>query len=180
MNKSSRTFTEDYYAQRRPAVVSPNSQWVARAFAPGWKRIPMVAASRPVVRLEFAPGADPTIREMLQERFNLAPVDVYDLPGERDYTSLFQNAALPVASLRDSAWTPLPHPAIENSHDIFAAIRAGDILVDLFRCLTGHSQMPVCSALLVAPEGMRPRLIELIEREIAKSERVCRRASSPR
>jgi polyphosphate kinase len=44
----------------------------------------------PVVRLEFAPGSDPSIREMLRARFKLAPTEVYDLPGELDYTSLFQ------------------------------------------------------------------------------------------
>jgi polyphosphate kinase len=36
---------------------------------------------------------------------------------------------LPYPALRDPSWTPLPPPAIENSHDIFAAIRTGDILV---------------------------------------------------
>jgi polyphosphate kinase len=52
----------------------------------------------PVVRLEFAPGADPSIREMLRQRFGLSPLDVYDLPGEVDYTSLFQIASLPIAA----------------------------------------------------------------------------------
>jgi len=83
----------------------------------------------PVVRLEFAPGADPSIRDMLRRRFELSPTDVYDMPDEVDYTSLFQIAGLPVAALRDPAWTPLPPAAIENSHDIFAAIRANDVLV---------------------------------------------------
>jgi polyphosphate kinase len=83
----------------------------------------------PVVRLEFAPGSDPSIREMLRERFELTAADVYDLSGEVDYTSLFQIAALPVPALRDPAWSPLPPPALEDSPDIFAAIRAGDILV---------------------------------------------------
>ena len=55
----------------------------------------------PVVRLEFAPGADPSIREMLRRRSGLAAEDVYDLPGEVDYTTLFQIAALPVAALKD-------------------------------------------------------------------------------
>jgi polyphosphate kinase len=83
----------------------------------------------PVLRLEFAPGADPSIREMLRERFGLAAADVYDLPDELDYTTLFQVSGLPLAALRDPAWTPLPSAAIENSHDIFAAIRAADVLV---------------------------------------------------
>jgi polyphosphate kinase len=83
----------------------------------------------PVVRLEFAPGADPTIREMLRERFQLAPADIYDLPAEIDYTSLFQIASLPIPALRDPEWTPLRPAALGTSHDIFAAIRAGDVLV---------------------------------------------------
>jgi polyphosphate kinase len=40
-------------------------------------------------------------------------------------------------------------------------------VVNLFHYLTGHSQTPLCSELLVAPVAMRPRLIELIQREIA-------------
>jgi polyphosphate kinase len=83
----------------------------------------------PVVRLEFAAGADPSIREMLRERFALTAEDIYDAPGELDYTSLFQIAGLPIPALRDSPWSPLPPPAFENSSDMFAAIRAGDVLV---------------------------------------------------
>jgi polyphosphate kinase len=83
----------------------------------------------PVVRLEFAPGFDPVIREMLRERFELSAMDVYELPGELDYTSLFQIAGLPVPALKDPPWNPLPSAAIESSHDIFAAIRAADVLV---------------------------------------------------
>jgi polyphosphate kinase len=83
----------------------------------------------PVVRLEFTQGADPAIREMLRQRFELSAVDVYDVPGELDYTSLFQIAGLPLAALRDPVWNPLPPVAIEICHDIFAAIRTGDVLV---------------------------------------------------
>lgn len=83
----------------------------------------------PVLRLEFASGSDPSIRQMLQERFSLSGMDIYDSLGELDYTSLFQIASLPVPAMRDPAWTPLAPSAIENSHDIFAAIRSGDILV---------------------------------------------------
>jgi polyphosphate kinase len=83
----------------------------------------------PAMRLEFAPGADPSIREMLRERFELTESDIYDMPGELDYTSLFQIAGLPLPALRDPSWTPLPPAAIEDSPDIFAAIRAGDVLV---------------------------------------------------
>jgi polyphosphate kinase len=84
----------------------------------------------PVVRLEFAPGADASIREMLRSRFRLADSDVYHMPAELDYTSLFQIGSLPVAALRDPAWSPLPPVALQNcAGDIFAAIRDGDVLV---------------------------------------------------
>jgi len=83
----------------------------------------------PVVRIEFAPGADPTIRAMLLQRFQLSPADIYDLPGEVDYTTLFQISSLPIPALRDRPWKPLPPAALENGHDIFDAISSGDILV---------------------------------------------------
>jgi polyphosphate kinase len=83
----------------------------------------------PVVRLEFGAGADPTIRETLRERFELSPADVYEMPAEVDYTTLFQIAGLAIPALRDPAWNPLPPPAIENARDIFSAIRAADVLV---------------------------------------------------
>jgi polyphosphate kinase len=83
----------------------------------------------PVVRLEFAPGSDPSIREMLRERFELSPADIYDVPDELDYTSLFQIAALPLPALKDPPWSPLPPVSIQDCRDIFTAIRAGDVLV---------------------------------------------------
>ena len=64
----------------------------------------------PVVRLEFAPSADPTLRDMLRTRFNLFPVDLYDMPDEVDYTTLFEIAGLPVPELQDPAWSPMPRP----------------------------------------------------------------------
>jgi polyphosphate kinase len=84
----------------------------------------------PVVRLEFGPGADASIREMLRERFQLSAADVYDMPEEVDFTTLFELAGLPVPELRDNAWTPLPPPAFDDGADaVFAAIQAGDVLV---------------------------------------------------
>ncbi len=83
----------------------------------------------PAVRLEFAPGADPSIKAMLSERFELSETDMYEMPDELDYTSLFQFMGLPLPALKDAPWSPLPVAVIENNADIFAAIRAGDILV---------------------------------------------------
>ncbi|HEY6340055.1 MAG TPA: polyphosphate kinase 1 [Bryobacteraceae bacterium] len=83
----------------------------------------------PVVRLEFASGAHPSIRKMLRERFQLSASDIYDLPAELDYTSLFQIAALPLPRLKDRVWSPLPVSSFKSSTDIFAAMRAGDLMV---------------------------------------------------
>ena len=83
----------------------------------------------PVVRLEFANGADPLIREMLRQRFELTELDVYETPEELDYTSLFQIAGLPMPALKDQPWNPMAPPVLQDGADIFAAIRAADILV---------------------------------------------------
>jgi len=84
----------------------------------------------PVIRLEFAAGANSSIREMLCQRFKLSELDVYEIPGEiLDYTSLFQIASLPMESLKDAPWTPLPSLPIQEGREIFALITAGDVLV---------------------------------------------------
>ena len=84
----------------------------------------------PVIRIEFGPGADPTIREAMRERFQLSPADLYDMAEEVDYTTLFEIAGLPFPELRDAPWTPLQHPALPSDGlGMFAAIQAADLLV---------------------------------------------------
>ncbi len=84
----------------------------------------------PVVRLEFGPGADPAIKELLRERFELSPEDLYDMPAEVDYTMLFELMGLPLSDLKDSPWIPLQPPAIPSGHaPLFTTIQARDILV---------------------------------------------------
>jgi polyphosphate kinase len=82
----------------------------------------------PVVRLEFGPGSDKGIRDLLRERFQLTSADVYEVDGEVDYTTLFEIAGLPVPELRDAPWTPLSKPSLAE-RPIFAAIQEGDVLV---------------------------------------------------
>jgi polyphosphate kinase len=84
----------------------------------------------PVVRLEVQPDHDPRLTSALAERFGLTPEDVYEVGGVLDYTTLFEIAGLDVPALRDPPWSPLPPIGIEPAPaDIFAAIRAGDILL---------------------------------------------------
>ena len=84
----------------------------------------------PVVRLELQAQPDPWVRELLVAKFELTEEDVYELPGELDYTGLMSVASLPRAELRDLPWDPVePLMLPDPESDIFAAIRAGDILV---------------------------------------------------
>jgi polyphosphate kinase len=84
----------------------------------------------PIVRLEFGPRADPTLKQVLCERFQLTPSDVYDMAEEVDYTTLFEIAGLPLPELRDHPWSPLQNPLLpEASAGFFAAIQTGDVLV---------------------------------------------------
>lgn len=84
----------------------------------------------PVVRLQFEELPDPWVRELLVTRLGLGERDVYELPGEIDYTGLFAVASLPRPELRDPPWTPVEPIALPDPEsDLFAAIRAGDILV---------------------------------------------------
>jgi polyphosphate kinase len=83
----------------------------------------------PAVRLEFDGNTDPDLRQMLAERFELGPMDIYDMPEQIDYAGLFEIAGLPIPELRDCPWEPLTPPALGDDCDIFAVIRAGDLLV---------------------------------------------------
>jgi polyphosphate kinase len=84
---------------------------------------------QPVVRLEFGEAPQSEILAGLMGRFELRDSDVFQLAGPLDYTSLFQLAALPMAELRDPPWSPLVPVGLDEDADLFAVIRAGDVLV---------------------------------------------------
>ncbi len=77
----------------------------------------------PVVRLEFGPGADPEIKEILRKRFELSTDDLYDMPEEVDYTTLFELLGLPLPALHDAPWSSVTavsssrHPCGPVRHD---------------------------------------------------------------
>jgi polyphosphate kinase len=83
----------------------------------------------PVVRLEVQSNADQASVAALREQFGLTPDDVYELRELLDYTTLFEIAGLDIAELHDPPWRPLAPASLEADGDIFAAIRAGDILL---------------------------------------------------
>ena len=99
-------------------------------FAP-WSRNRFAsAATNRWCALSFALGADPAITEMLRARFELSPVDIYEMREELDYTTLFELLGLPLPTLRDPAWTPLWPTSLPEGHGaIFAAMQTADLLV---------------------------------------------------
>jgi polyphosphate kinase len=83
----------------------------------------------PVVRLEFRSDAEPLLRRSLIERFGLSENDVYDVDGLLDYTGLFELASLNRPELRDPPWSPMVPANLDEDANLFATIRAGDVLV---------------------------------------------------
>jgi len=84
---------------------------------------------QPVVRLEFGDSPRSEIRDGLMGRFELRDSDVYELAGLLDYTAMFELASLPIPELRDPPWAPMVPLGLDEESDLFAVIRAGDVLV---------------------------------------------------
>ena len=86
------------------------------------------------VRLEVEEAMPAAMREFLLAGIGLGADDLYEVPGMLDLTCLWQVATLDIPELRDPPWTPVVParlvPADEGDPvDVFAAIRAGDLLV---------------------------------------------------
>jgi polyphosphate kinase len=83
-----------------------------------------------IVRLEHGPNPDPWTLSFLVRELELNDSDVYELPGELDYTDLKPIADLQLARLKYEPWTPvLPPRLADDEADIFSVIRTGDLLV---------------------------------------------------
>jgi polyphosphate kinase len=90
-----------------------------------------------VVRLEVDADIEAGIRERLIDWLDVAPNQVYDEVGMLDLTDLWQIVGIEDHSeLRQQSWTPQTHPAFrqraddaDQTPDIFAAMRDGDVLV---------------------------------------------------
>jgi polyphosphate kinase len=82
-----------------------------------------------VVRLEY--GAPPSAAQLplLTRKLNLTETDLYQMPAELDYTTLFAVAGLNRPELKDRPWSPVVPAGFEEDADIFALIRTGDLLV---------------------------------------------------
>jgi polyphosphate kinase len=87
-----------------------------------------------VVRLEFDRGMSDALRSELTEALEVEQRQVYDVEGLLDLTDLWQIVGLPgYSDLRDPPFTPVTQPRLQGDDDegvdIFATIRAGDVLV---------------------------------------------------
>ena len=82
------------------------------------------------VRLEIEADAPVEVEQLLVERLDLDPIDVYRIPGLIDATGLFQFYSLPgYPALRDPLFVPQPVPEIGNAANCWIAIRTQDILL---------------------------------------------------
>ncbi len=86
------------------------------------------------VRLEVERTMPAATRNLLLRGLGLEAEDAYEITGMLDLTALFRIAELDIPELRAAPWTPVTPPRLtppdeDEPADVFAAIRAGDILV---------------------------------------------------
>ncbi len=82
------------------------------------------------VRLEIDVGADQVVSDFLVQALDLESPDVYAIPDWIDLTGLFQVHGLPgYRHLRDAPFLPQLAPDFANATNIFAVIRAKEVLV---------------------------------------------------
>lgn len=82
------------------------------------------------VRIEHGPNPNPWLLQYLKQHLELTDADVYELPGELDYTDLFSISGLNVPELRDRNWSPITPMALgDEETDLFTIIRSGDLLL---------------------------------------------------
>jgi polyphosphate kinase len=87
-----------------------------------------------VVRLEIDSAMSGELRAELTEALEVEERQVYVVDGLLDLTDLWQIVGLPgFSDLRDAPWTPVTQPRLQGEDgdgvDMFATIRAGDLLV---------------------------------------------------
>jgi polyphosphate kinase len=86
------------------------------------------------VRLEVERSMSASTRELLLRGIGLTPDDLYEVRGMLDLTGLGQLVDLDRPDLKSPPWTPVVPPRLQppdegEQADVFAAVRAGDLLV---------------------------------------------------
>jgi polyphosphate kinase len=83
-----------------------------------------------VVRLEIGARPSERIMRFLEDELQLGEDDIYETDGTLDWGTLGDIADLDMPEQRWPKWTPIaPHGLEDDDADIFAMIRAGDLLV---------------------------------------------------
>ena len=85
-----------------------------------------------VTRLEVSESMSPAMREQIQHGLRVPDDLVYPLAGMLDLADLGELTRLDRPDLKNEPWVPVARPpwnSIESSAEQFAAIRAGDLLV---------------------------------------------------
>lgn len=83
-----------------------------------------------VVRLEHGANPDPWMLKFLMEELDLIEEDIYELPGDLDYTDLATISDLNLPKLKFEPYTPVVTPTfLEEGVGIFNAIKTADQLV---------------------------------------------------
>jgi polyphosphate kinase len=87
-----------------------------------------------VVRVEVGAGMSQVIREQITGSLEVAPDDVFDIPGLLDLEDLWDIVGVPgYAELRYAPWSPVTQPRLQPDEDeepdVMAAMRKGDILL---------------------------------------------------
>jgi polyphosphate kinase len=83
------------------------------------------------VRLEIDSAAAPEVVQLLSEGLDLAESDVYLQRGPLAFAALWQLCAIERPDLKDPPWQPITQPRLERESggDLFAVLRAGDVMV---------------------------------------------------
>ncbi|MGK2850700.1 MAG: RNA degradosome polyphosphate kinase [Candidatus Limnocylindrales bacterium] len=86
------------------------------------------------VRLEVERSMPAATRTLLMRGLGLEPEDVYEVAGMLDLTALWRIVDMDRPDLKATPWTPVTPPRLmppdeDEPADVFAAIRAGDVLV---------------------------------------------------
>jgi polyphosphate kinase len=82
------------------------------------------------VRLEVADDPSRPMNRFLAEELDLREQDVYQMPGELEFTDLWAIHGLNKPELKCDPWKPTVPPRLADTEaDIFSIIRAGDVLV---------------------------------------------------
>jgi polyphosphate kinase len=83
-----------------------------------------------IVRIEYSKTEDESMLKLLQSELDLQDEEMYEVPGEVGYASLYEVANLNIPQLRYKPYLPVvPQEIKAAGGDMFAAIRKKDILV---------------------------------------------------